>query len=333
MKIKLGILCPSEIAFRRFLPALNKADCFELAGIAIASKDEWNGDYTEEQKLIEEQKASLFNTTIFNSYKELVTSPSIDAVYIPLPPALHYKWVKLALANKKHVFCEKPFTTDKDDTNELCLYAAQNDLALHENYMFVYHSQLDFINKKLQEDEIGDVRLFRIDFGFPFRSLNDFRYNKELGGGALLDCGGYTFKLATLLLGDDIKIKQAHAYYRNGIDVDISGDAVLQSEKGTAQVSFGMDNDYRCSLDIWGSKGTLYTNRILTAPENYQPIIEIKKNGEIETNNLPSDDTFLKSLLHFHDCIINKEKRDENYKKILIQANLVDKFVIKCSER
>ena len=43
--IKIGIICPSEIAFRRFLPALQKAnDEIQFAGIAIASPEEWFGD-------------------------------------------------------------------------------------------------------------------------------------------------------------------------------------------------------------------------------------------------------------------------------------------------
>ena len=43
--IRIGIICPSEIAFRRFLPALQKAlDKFTFVGVAIASPEEWFGD-------------------------------------------------------------------------------------------------------------------------------------------------------------------------------------------------------------------------------------------------------------------------------------------------
>ena len=43
--IRIGIICPSEIAFRRFMPALNKAgNVIAFAGIGYASPEEWFGD-------------------------------------------------------------------------------------------------------------------------------------------------------------------------------------------------------------------------------------------------------------------------------------------------
>ena len=120
--------------------------------------------------------------------------------------------------------------------------------------MFVYHTQLDWIRKKISEGTIGEVRLIRIDFGFPFRGANDFRYNKALGGGALLDCGGYTLKLASLFLGDSAKVTASQLNGKDGFEVDIYGSATLTNNEGlTAQVSFGMDNSYKCSLEVWGS--------------------------------------------------------------------------------
>ena len=61
--------------------------------------------------------------------------------------------------------------------------------------MFVFHNQLEAINDIVRSGEIGDVRLYRITFGFPRRDARDFLYNKALGGGALLDAGGYTMML------------------------------------------------------------------------------------------------------------------------------------------
>lgn len=46
-KIRIGIICPSEIAFRRFLPSLEKEENFTYVGVAIASKEEWDGDVAD----------------------------------------------------------------------------------------------------------------------------------------------------------------------------------------------------------------------------------------------------------------------------------------------
>lgn len=327
---RIGIICPSEIAFRRFLPALKEASCFEYAGVAIANKEEFIGA-TDEILTKERAKAQTFvdnyGGKIYEGYRNLIESEDIDAVYLPLPPGLHYQWAKVALNAGKHILVEKPCTTALTNTQDLLQEAERMNLAVHENYMFAFHDQLKAVNDIVDSGEIGDVRLYRISFGFPMRAQNDFRYNKALGGGALLDCGGYTFKYASMLLGPTAKMKYAQSNNIDGFNVDMYGSAALVNDKGvTAQVAFGMDHNYKCELEVWGSKGTIYTNRILTAPAGFTPEVIIRKGNEEEKRNLHADDAFKKSILHFSHCIENSETRKENYQTLLRQANLVEDF-------
>ena len=224
MSIKIGIICPSEIAFRRFLPSLQKAEGFKYVGVAIASKEEFVGA-TDEILTKERQKAQNFvdnyGGKIFEGYEHMITSSEIDAIYLPLPPALHYKWAKMALENGKHAYVEKPSTTNLANTEDLIRIASEKGLALHENYMFVFHDQLNAINDVVASGEIGDVRLYRISFGFPRRAQHDFRYKKALGGGALLDAGGYCMKYAKYLLGNTAKVVSAQANYLPEYEVEI----------------------------------------------------------------------------------------------------------------
>lgn len=327
---RIGIICPSEIAFRRFLPALKEAGCFEYVGVAIANKEEFVGA-TDEILAKERAKAQSFVDSyggkIYEGYRNLIESEDIDAVYLPLPPGLHYQWAKVALNAGKHILVEKPCTTALSKTQDLLQEAEGKGLAVHENYMFAFHSQLQAVNDIVDSGEIGDVRLYRISFGFPLRAQNDFRYNKALGGGALLDCGGYTFKYASILLGQTAKMKYAQSNNIDGYSVDMYGSAALVNDKGvTAQVAFGMDHNYKCELEVWGSKGTIYTNRILTAPAGLVPEVIIRKGNEEEKRNLPADDAFKKSILHFSKCIENAEIRIANYETLLRQARLVEQF-------
>lgn len=339
--IRIGIICPSEIAFRRFLPALKEAgESFRFAAIGIASPEEWFGDLTnisqeqiEEQQTRERAKAQSFidqyGGEIVVGYGNLVSTDLIDAAYIPLPPALHHKWAKKALEAGKHVFVEKPSTTSLADTEDLISLASEKGLALHENYMFIYHSQLEEINEVVKSGEIGDVRLYRITFGFPLRQLNDFRYNKALGGGALLDAGGYCMKYANWLLGGDAHVVTAQANNIEGFEVDMYGSATMENDKGQiAQLAFGMDNDYRCEIEIWGSKGTITSGRILTAPAGFTPSYTIKKNQDVETRPLAADDAFLKSIMRFKECIEDEISRFEEYNLLKKQQYLVKEFII-----
>lgn len=335
----IGIICPSEIAFRRFLPALKLVKGFTFAGISVASADEWYGDgisYDEvaEKARLEKEiiKAQSFvnewgGGRIIEGYINLVSSVDIDAVYLPLPPALHYKWAKLALEHGKHVFIEKPSTTDAVYTSELIQLAKGKKLAFHENYMFVYHDQIKALNDVVKSGEIGDVRLYRISFGFPRRAQNDFRYNKALGGGALIDAGGYTIKYGSYLLGETARITTAQANYLDEFEVDMYGSATMVNDKGvTAQLAFGMDNDYKCEIEIWGSKGTITSSRVLTAPAGFEPEYTIKKNQDYETRKLPVDDAFRKSLTYFERCIDDDEVREMEYRLVDTEAHLLTDF-------
>lgn len=337
--IRIGIICPSEIAFRRFMPALKRAESdIIFAGIGYASPEEWFGNISnvptqtiKEQQDRERAKAQTFidayGGKIYPGYKALIESSDVDAIYLPLPPALHYKWAKLALEYGKHVFVEKPSTTCLADTESLIEIASKKSLALHENYMFVFHDQLKALDEVVKSGEIGDVRLYRISFGFPMRAKNDFRYNKALGGGALLDAGGYTMKYANYLLGDTAKVVTAQVNNIEGFEVEMFGSCTMVNAEGiTAQLAFGMDNDYKCEVEIWGSKGTITSNRILTAPEGFEPTYTIKKNQEFETRTLPADDAFLKSIKHFIDCVRQDSVRKDNYEVLRRQERHIEEF-------
>lgn len=337
--MNIGIICPSEIALRRFMPALIKTD-FSFVGLAVNSPEERYGNQLPNCEVItsmletEMKKARVFTDTyggkIFSSYEEIINSSDIEALYIPLPPGLHYKWAKKALESGKHVLVEKPSTTSLSDTRNLISIAKEKGLALHENYMFNFHSQLDEIDKIVKNGELGEVRLYSIKFGFPIRSANDFRYVKSLGGGALIDAGGYCIKYATRLLGESARLVYSQLNNKDGFEVDMYGSGAFVNDEGTtAQIAFGMDNDYKCELEVWGSKGTLRTGRVLTAPVGFEPTITISRNGAVEESKLPSDDAFEKSIIHFIKCIKDEEVREQNYKALAVQASLVEDFLNK----
>ena len=106
------------------------------------------------------------------------------------------------------------------------------------------------------------------------------------------------------------------------------GSGALVNEDGvTAQIAFGMDNEYKCELEVWGSKGILINGRVLTAPAGFEPTANIIKNGKKETVPLPADDAFRKSINRFTYCIKDKEVREKNYSLLLRQAELVQSFM------
>ena len=311
--MKIAILGAANIAFQRFLPALEKFPSLEYAGVASRMP--------EKAKRFED----AFGGVTYPSYEAVLNDPAIEAVYLPLPPALHAMWGERALAAGKHVLMEKPFTSLLTDTKKLLGMAEERRLAIYENYMFLHHSQLAKIREFVSDGELGELRLYRISFGIPRRDSSDFRYQKALGGGALLDCGGYPLRLARELLGSSARVVQAELQTPAGEEVDIFGNAVVQNDDGMcAQISFGIDNAYQCRLEIWGSKGTLIAPRVFTAGAGVKPRIILQSSMDEKKFVLAEDDHFLHSIEAFFNLIGDPKHQKKQRDAILHQAELVD---------
>lgn len=104
---------------------------------------------------------------------------------------------------------------------------------------------------------------------------------------------------------------------------------LVDDQETTVQIAFGMDNNYKCELEVWGNKGCLTTGRVLTAPVEFEPQIIIKENNIETIRTLSPDDAFKKSIEYFLKCIDNKEMRFKSYEDILKQAKLIREFMEK----
>lgn len=316
--MRIGILGTADIAFRRFLPALQKCADFTYVGVATRTLEK--GSSFQE----------AFGGKVYDGYDSLLADQSIEAVYVPLPPALHYEWGRKVLEAGKHLFMEKPFTTGLAETEALLALAGEKGLAVHENYMFLYHSQLAKIKELIASGQLGKIRLLRMAFGFPKRAADDFRYKRDLGGGgALLDCGGYPVRLALELLGERVQVMQARLVQPEGYEVDLYGSAVLEDAGGLcAQISFGMDNAYQCQLEVWGSEATLIAPRIFTAGADFSPHIILRTSSGETRRELEPDDQFLHSITAFIKAIKFSEFRKNRCSDISTQAMLQDRISV-----
>ena len=76
------------------------------------------------------------------SYEALVSSPEVDAVYIPLPTGLRKEWVLRAAAAGKHVLCEKPCAVSSADLEEMVSACAQHRRQFMDGVMFMHSPRL-----------------------------------------------------------------------------------------------------------------------------------------------------------------------------------------------
>lgn len=324
--IRVGIMGMASIAVKRMIPAILKDKDFSLKYIAVASAEEHgNNDDISEKVARVSDYAKTVGAQCICGYEKMLERDDVDLIYIPLPPALHYKWALKALDYGKDIILEKPFTTSLRDTEELVKKAEGFGRVVIENYGFINHNQVSLIRRLLDENQIGELALVRASFGFPHRDSGDFRYDKESGGGALLDCGGYTLKAASLFLGSSTKVLGSSLKITQGHEVDIYGNALLVNDSGLdASVSFGMDNSYKCELELWGSRGTINASRFFTAPDGFEAPVKVRLNNGENLDFSASDDQFLRVLENYKNCKKDTECNSENNKAIMLQAYLVE---------
>lgn len=314
-KWRMGILGASDIAYKRFLPALQKSSQFLFAG--IASREPARCKPFLEQ----------YGGQCYPDYQALLCAPEIDCVYLPLPPALHAYWGERVLREGKHLLMEKPFTTTSRDTQYLLELSQKFQLAVHENYTFLFHRQLKKVQELISNGTLGELRMIRASFTFPFRGAEDFRYQKELGGGALLDCGGYPLLLASKLLGSSAKLMWSNLSQRPECEIETGGSAVLMNSTGlTAHVFFGMNDTYRCELEVWGSKASVTADRIFTAPPNLPLAFHLKEHDGVQEIQVEDDNQFLNSIQYFAQLIDFPALREGQREKIFLQSTLIEQI-------
>ncbi len=116
--------------------------------------------------------------------------------------------------------------------------------------------------------------------------------------------------------------------------VDIWGGAFLKKINSPlfAEIAFGFDNHYLCNLELWGSKGILYTNRIFTAPPDHSPEIIINKGSRKEKIIVEPTNHFEQILNHFYHLINGNKDRHYEYEKNINQSKIIRQVKIVANE-
>ncbi|WP_199510891.1 Gfo/Idh/MocA family protein [Nucisporomicrobium flavum] len=290
--VRIGVLGGADIAWRRVLPALAAEPGARLVAVASRSYDK-AVRFTER-----------FGGDPVDGYERLLDRPDVDAVYVPLPAALHARWIRQALERGKHVLAEKPMTLAPGETAELLALARRRGLVLIENYMFTRHSQHQKVRQLLAAGVIGRPRAFFSAFTVPARPAGDIRLRADLGGGALADVGGYPISAACLILGRQFRVVGATLRRDPETNVDTSGTALLINDDGVpAQLLFGMEHAYHAAYEVWGSTGRLVLNHAFAPQAGHRPIVRIHDAQGVTERVLEADDQYRNTWRAFSHAV------------------------------
>ena len=154
----------------------------------------------------------------YGSYVDMLNDENVDLVYIATPHSHHYEHIKLCLDHYKNVLCEKAFTANAVQAEEVIKIAEERGLLLSEAIWTRYMPMRETINSVLRSGVIGNPTSLSANLGYPLEHIE--RMTKpELAGGALLDLGVYPLNFASMVFGNDIVGISAECIkYESGVD-------------------------------------------------------------------------------------------------------------------
>lgn len=265
--IRWGIIGLGKIAtkFATDLATIPDAELY-----AVASRSQENADSFAEK----------FNATkAYNSYESLAKDPNVDAVYIATPHSFHKAHSILCLEQKKAVLCEKPFAMNLDEVETMIATAKANNVLLMEALWTYFLPHYQYILKILNDNTFGKILKLEADFGFTRPFDDDSRlFNKELGGGSLLDIGIYPIFAAISTLGLPDAIKASCTTFNNG--ADSSCDMLFSYNNGaTASLKSTLVENTPTTCTFYCENATIKLNTQFHTPTS----ITITKEGKEET--------------------------------------------------
>ncbi|MTD54543.1 gfo/Idh/MocA family oxidoreductase [Amycolatopsis sp. RM579] len=309
--VRMGVLGCADIALRRMLPAMAASPHTEVT--AVASRDGVTATAV----------AREYGCRAVRGYAGILEREDVDAVYVPLPAALHADWVEAALRAGKHVLAEKPLTTDAARTAELVELARGQGLALMENLLFLHHHQHARVDRLLAEGAVGRLTSLHAAFCVPGFRANDIRYRPDLGGGALWDVGVYPLRVAVRFLGPDLEVAGAILTRGPDREVDTAGAVLLRAADGVAvQLTFGVEHTYRSAYELRGGNGELALDRAFTPPADHRPVLRLRPQGGAGQDILlEPDDQVANTVTAFVEAV---RTRAAPAKEILVLARLLE---------
>jgi predicted dehydrogenase len=247
MTVRIGCLGAAKIANQALFKPARTEPAADV--VAIAARDRDRAQAMASKRGIPKVHAS---------YADLLADDDIDAVYVPLPNGLHAEWTIKALEAGKHVLCEKPFTANAGEAEQVAEVARSTGLVVMEAFHWRYHPLADRILDLVTEQAVGEVRNVDVAFCFPLPARGDIRWQLDLAGGAFMDAGCYAVHMARTFAGaGEPTVTRATARERSpGVDATLRAD--LRFEGGaTATVTGSMWSIPRIRAVITGESGTI----------------------------------------------------------------------------
>lgn len=243
--IRWGILATGGIA-ATFTEALRSLPDAEIVAVGSRSLDGAK-DFAERYGI----------PRAYGSWAELAADDGVDIIYVATPHSAHRAAAGVCLEAGRAVLCEKAFTLNSREAEELVDLARERGLFLMEAMWMYCNPLIRHLLALIADGAIGEVRDIAAAFGFSgdFPATHRLR-DPAQGGGALLDLGVYPVSFAQLVLGEPDTVQAWSHLTPERVD-DNTGVVLGWNDGAVATLSCSITADTGARAVVTGSTGRI----------------------------------------------------------------------------
>jgi len=254
------------------------------------------------------------NVEVASDTNELMSSTEIDAIAVVTPVWTHYELAKAALENGKHIFVEKPFTSNAAQAEELINLAARKNLKIMVDHTFLFTGAVKRIRQLLDEDALGKLYYYdstRVNLGLFQHDVN-----------VIWDLGPHDLSIMDHLLGETAEAMVATGQSHLNGHEDVAFITVYFPDKVIAHINVNWLSPVKVRTTlIGGEKKMLVWNDLeadekikiydrgvsVTSQEGLYNLLVNYRSGDMWAPKIEQSEALQRELSYFVNCITKDE--------------------------
>ena len=316
--MKWGIIGLGHMA-KNFANSINELEKSQLSGVSSRSLF----------KLIKfGYRFKIKPNNLLKNYKKLLSSDNIQNVYIGTLNHSHFEIIKEAINAGKNILCEKPVTINLEQVLEVREKLINSKVFFMEGIAYRSHPQINYIVKLIKQNAIGKIVKIKSCFGFNAGKPNKKGrlYNKDLGGGSILDLGCYPISISNLIANlnnekENLPLisKVKGELYETGVDTDLY--AELKYPNGIlSEIQISITKNLENTTTIFGTDGVLnILDPWLPKKEN---IIKLKKSNKQKELNSSSNLSLFANQIDVFEKLVKNKSLQSNFHSMSVDNSV-----------
>lgn len=316
--MKWGIIGLGHMA-KNFANSINELEKSQLIGVSSRSLF----------KLIKfGYRFKIKPNNLYKNYKKLLSSDNIQNVYIGTLNHSHFEIIKEAINAGKNILCEKPVTINLEQVLEVREKLINSKVFFMEGIAYRSHPQINYIVKLIKQNAIGKIVKIKSCFGFNAGKPNKKGrlYNKDLGGGSILDLGCYPISISNLIANlnnekENLPLisKVKGELYETGVDTDLY--AELKYPNGIlSEIQISITKNLENTTTIFGTDGVLnILDPWLPKKEN---IIKLKKSNKQKELNSSSNLSLFANQIDVFEKLVKNKSLQSNFHSMSVDNSV-----------